>query len=477
MPTSGKDVFHHLQQTEQAARAKLTETQQLIQQSQARVDSVVKEKGDAIDDLARHYLPDLSDRTIAQVWGEVREIAHQALLRQSDHRRRLSDQLQACEQQRQQAEQRLSDASNDYALQLKRRDELASDLQQRLADDDAFKQLTQEAAQFQLRIDRGEANLAEINQEAQENLPNYKNNSLFQYLIKRKFGSSEYGSKGFTRRMDRWVARLSNFERNKRGYDFLTQTPARMGEQLGQWRVELDSVLKRIDDRQHHFAKEIGLPNVQQSLSAAEKQRDELSIEVDRLADQSSEARKSLSEIDSGRGAYYEDAIRMLNQFLTQQRADLIAARAQQSTDPVDDQIAARISHLSEELQRINNESAWMGNNTRQSEQVVNDLADLGRRYVAASYHDERSYFTDEIDPIAAISQVATGEASASRVWMGLRQYQRMAPGWVEQTASTATTVMQHPLTHAVMVAMGQVAGAALEEAARRAYRQQRRRW
>jgi chromosome segregation ATPase len=471
MPVSGAAVLQQLQQAEADALQQVEESRRVIAEGRRRFDETVKERLDAIDELARHTLPNLDAPSVAQAWSEAQQLAIQVRLRRDDHIRRLENQLRSLEEQREDLERQLLSATDSLSQKLVTRDELAVKLEQLLSVDPQFKALTAEAGQLQLRIDRGEANLKEIEADAREKLPAYENSSLFKYLHDRGFGTPQYEHRGFTRRMDRWVAKMIDYKRAKHGYEFLKTTPGRMGEKLGEWRVQLDTALKQIDELQQKKAAEIGLQAVQQAVTQIERSRDLLSVEVDRVADRVSESEQELGGVRDTTGKYYEEALKLLREFLAQQRAELLAARARQTQDPIDDQITARVAHEARELEDMQQEAAWAVQNVKQAEQIHRDLADLTRRFVGAGYHNPRSYFEDDFDVMGAIRSVAEGKQSASRVWMEMRRAQRMAPGWVEQTAETAQNVMTHPATWAILEAMGHVAGVALEEAARRSYR------
>ena len=180
-------------------------------------------------DLAKHYLPDLTRESIQASWIEVRDGLTQVLMRKEDQRRRVSAAL--------------SESTTGVILQEDRLLEISASLDEAKTEQDqisakgrgrtgrrtrTFNSLSGRAAVAEAALERAEANLSEIEQEATQKLPAYEESSLFKYLKERKFGTEEYAKRGFTRRMDRWVAKYIDYNKAKQGYEFLVETPEQM---------------------------------------------------------------------------------------------------------------------------------------------------------------------------------------------------------------------------------------------------------
>lgn len=75
---------------------------------------------------------------------------------------------------------------------------------------------------------RADAQAEEAERERAEKRGAYEADPLFLYLWRRGYGTSAYQGRGFVRRMDRWVARLIDFEAARANYHVLTTLPDRL---------------------------------------------------------------------------------------------------------------------------------------------------------------------------------------------------------------------------------------------------------
>ena len=123
--------------------------------------------------------------------------------------------------------------------------ELAAQAESDLAADETFVSLTDKASMAEAALERAEANLDEIEQDAARKLPGYEKSSLFKYLRDRKFGTEGYGKRGFTRRMDRMLAKFIDYGKARKSYEFLKNTPDQMRKIIADDREALDTVMGR----------------------------------------------------------------------------------------------------------------------------------------------------------------------------------------------------------------------------------------
>ena len=92
-----------------------------------------------------------------------------------------------------------------------------------------------------------------------ENLPAYDNSPLFRYLQQRGYGTQTYTNRGFTRSMDRWLAKFIDYNKAKQGYDFLRKTPEQMRQIIAEDREALDTVMNELERRRDEGAIHLGL--------------------------------------------------------------------------------------------------------------------------------------------------------------------------------------------------------------------------
>ena len=95
-----------------------------------------------------------------------------------------------------------------------------------------------DAEERRAMAERAETRAAEAERERDEKRKPYEADPLFMYLWRRRYGTPDYGATGFTRRMDRWVAKLIGFERARANYHVLLALPTRLRAHAARLRAE-----------------------------------------------------------------------------------------------------------------------------------------------------------------------------------------------------------------------------------------------
>ena len=96
-------------------------------------------------------------------------------------------QLDELTAQQTQQSQRFAAINQGLAEAITAQEEVAQEVQQRLQEDDEFVRLSDRAAVAEAALERAEANLEEIDQDAVRKLPAYEASTLFRYLYDRGF--------------------------------------------------------------------------------------------------------------------------------------------------------------------------------------------------------------------------------------------------------------------------------------------------
>ena len=471
MPISGPAVHQQLiaalNQYQQRYNA---DRQDLAGNQQAR-DGLDARRSDALIDLARFYLPELTPEVIAGTWIEVRGRITEILRRQEAEVTELAGQMESSDRRRQTLDAELVDLNQSLDQAMDRQAEMSDQVERALRDDASFAELSDRAAKAELALERAEQNLAEIEQDAARKLPAYEESTLFQYLHRRKFGTPEYSHRGFTRRMDRRLARFIGYRDAARGYRFLKETPDRMRQIIADDRTALATVMEELERRRDEVAAEVGLTDqiarvgemVQRRTNLVDRLND-LLIEIDSLRHRITAARDT-------RGPHYREAIEafrgMLDGFHT---ADL-QRRAARTVDITDDQIVDRIEGAEQGMEQLEATTTRRQRQLARRQELLSELGRLIQRFRAAGFDSARSQFVGSLDIIGALdTAMREGETDPSameHLWNSIRSAQRWGPSAMDQLTDVAT----HPLTQVLVSAMAHAAGGALQNAARNAGR------
>lgn len=430
------------------------------------------DRSTALLDLAKHYLPELSAESIDATWSEVRGELSQVLMRLQDELRRSQTELAKYNDRRSIEEDRLLKLDNELDSLTEKRDRLASDVQQRLSEDQEFVALTSQAAAAETALERAEANFNEIEQDAARKLPSFQSSTFFNYLYDRKFGSKQYAARGFTRRMDRWLANYIDYSKAKKSYDFLVKTPEQMRQIIAEDRKALDVVMESLEQRHEAVVRECGLQAVIDSVQRLRDDRQSRLNELELICSKVESLETQIADLENPRGDYYRQAIEAFRHVLESIETADLDARAVATEELTDDQIVARIRGIDESLERLDEQQERSREQQRQLQRCLDAYGRMMQRFRAAKFDSNRSYFVDSFDLLALIDR-AGQEADIDELWSAMKTAQFSGAATANQVAMLAANPMATLMTGAMMNVAGALNEQAIEAARRAASRRQ----
>ena len=470
MPISGPvvhrqltDGYTQLQQRLEQARAEIGDTK-------IRRDELDDNRGEALVDLAEHYLPELTRDAIRDTWIEIRSTVAQILVRKEQHYARLREKLDRLNLNREHESDKLNEITARLDQALERQDELVDEVEKALRNDSDFVTLSDRAALAEVALERAEANLNEIEQDAARKLPAYDQSKLFRYLYDQKFGTSEYPKRGFTRRMDRMLAKYIGYTEAKKGYEFLKTTPTKMRQVIADDRQAFSAVMGELESRRDVVAADIGLTEHIGSVDGLKQERTKQLTVLDEIVGETEKVEHELTELEDTRGPYYREAVLVFRQMLERNDSRDLARRARSTPEISDDQIVARLAGVEAEIRQLDGAARERRNLLRDHQDMLDAMGRLIQRFRSAGFDSSRSQFEGTLD-LADLLYRCRDARDIDRVWGRIQDAQRWGPTVMERV----TEVAQHPLTQVLLNAAAHAAGAALEQKMRRAGRRRYR--
>lgn len=469
MPIPGPSVAQQLHHAYQAGQQALSEARSSAHATGQMLENLSSDRRDALADLARHYLPELTFEAVQKMWSDVRQGVEAILLRQQDQAARLSGMIAGAEQDYESLVARIDQSAAQRDALATQQEQVSGQLSSQLAADEGFRDLTQRAAEAEAALERAEASLEEIEHEAMQKLPEYEKNSLFMYLYKRGLATPTYTWRGFTRRMDRWVGGLINYQQARQGYEYLKTTPQKVRELIAQDREALNVVMTELERRRDQAAAQLGLPEILQRVEQAEQAHREMLASSDRLRGETDRLRLERTQAENPTGRFYQEAIEYLKSTFDATHKQQLTERARRTPDPRDDQIVARLLHVDDQVQGVTDDAHARQQQIEWLDRYLADLGMLHQRFRAAGYDAANSMFDDSLNLVERLRLVREGRDSIDEVWQMIRHTQRFGPTLLEATGEGLARVARHPLTHVLVHAMAQAAGEAMMGHARRA--------
>lgn len=471
MPTEGIDVLTALQAAAEAAGAEVGQCEAEANALDAQARELVARRGEALMELARHFLPEISRAAIQANFEGIRGDLTAILARKEARQKELRAKLDAAE-----AETRLHNAEIDTvtrALDAKvaERERLEAEVANALSADADFQSRSTLAYQAEEQLHRNERRVAEVRKEEAEKLPRYDHSRLFRYLYERQYATPAYTSKGLIRALDRWVAKLIGYEAARVGYEFLKRTTDLVAAEVERRREPFQALMGQVQASQREAADKAGLTAVLNEGTELGARRDALVGALDLLKSQSQELQKLLADLDRGQNAFYAEAVERFRAFLGETRLALLERRARQTPEPDDDAIVAELAELDRRMDDVKPQRLALTGRRQTADHRRDALDQVVRQFRQANFDSSRSYFEDTFDPARARADFESGLFDAGTLWGRIRAAQRFRPHWVESAAGQAAQVAMSPAGRVILGAFVNAAGTAMQNAAVRGVR------
>lgn len=465
MPVSGPIVHQQLMHAYQEAQHELETARGHVAAAGVELGELAEDRGEAMVNLAQHYLPELTQDAIRKTWAEVQQAVFDVLKRKEQHSQRLAGSLEKLSANRLAAESHLKSSGISLDAATETQGEIANLVSQELSADKGFAELSDRAAQAEAALQRAEANLNEIEHDSNRKLPAYENSPLFMYLQKRSFLTPEYSHRGITRSMDQWLARYIGFREARQGYDFLKTTPKHMQELIAEDRTSLNTVLDELEQQRDSVAAKHGLPVAIQKTTDLTNERQATLAELEKVETDAKSLQSERTQIEDTRGPYYNEAITRFRDMLATADPRALASRAQATPEVEDDQIVAKLQGVAQEIDQLGTQVRQRQNLIEQSTNHLQAIGSLISRFRSAGFDSARAQFNGSDDVTEELSSARDGNGNYEDVWQRLRRSHRSAPSAVDQFTQIAT----HPMTQVLINAMAHAAAGALQARARQA--------
>ncbi|MEM6776731.1 MAG: hypothetical protein AAF670_03675 [Planctomycetota bacterium] len=469
MPTSGPDIHRQLINAYNDAGTRVETLRGALSRTEAERDELQSDRNASLEQLARHYLPELTPESISETWAEFRPTIRDMLLRKQDETRRLSDALADDTVIRQGLEDQLFEINETIETLEREQDRIAVAVEDDLKARPTFIELSDRAAMAEAALERAQANLDEVSQDSAKKLPAYDECKLFTYLRRRGFGTDSYQHRGFTRRMDRMIAKMTNYTQSSRDYEFLTTTPETMRTIMAEDRYALDTVLDELARIRDEVANANGLPAKMAAAHEMREQRQATIADLEVTTERCESTMSRLNELESPRGAYYIDAIEVFRGMLSRLNVDDLRRQARRTPEITDDQIVATLRGIDSEMDETELSTAQRTDDLQSGESVHAAIGRLLQRFRASGFDAARCQFVDRLN-VAGDLSVARHPRDVDEVWNSIRRSQRWGPSIMDRVTAVAT----HPMTQVLVNAMAHAAAGAMRDHARRAGRRRR---
>ena len=459
MSISGSEMYRALQQSIQQSEGRQDEYTTRISEVDQAVQSLLDIRQELFDDLAEEYLPKLDSQSIRATIEEVQTEVVQLLQQKRQAAAELNEQLSKLQKTRSDRQSELEKLTDELNALTTTRDQLEQQASEILDGRPNYVALRKDVDRSTAQLMQNEQRLEELQQEKREKLPSYEEDPLFNYLLDRDYGTTQYTGKGLIRRLDHWVAKLVRFTHHKQHYDFLRSIGDLVQIEIDRRQSELDAQLQEVKSLENEVFAQIGLIKVLQDGEQLGESRIRAIDQLEQLDRKLHETRAELHELDSPNGRHYKRAIDLISAFLEREHIVELRQRAADMPGSTDDRLVNQVLQIEEQLTNHRRQLDELRNARIDSERGLSELSALKSLYVRSDFDSMRSQFDDRLAAKQLFTQVADCILSARQAWQRLKQHQHfqqpiLAPSYPPRIQAD----MSRTLTRAIVRGLGHVA-------------------
>lgn len=236
---------------------------------------------------------------------------------------------------------------------------LQSKVAAEIAEDPMWRVVRERLESLRRIVDQAEAKAAQAEADRERKRVPYEKDPLFMYLWTRKYGSPDYASLGFVRRIDGLVAKLVGFSEARRNYTLLNEIPGRLREHARRVAKELAAEKERLAALLQERMEKAGGRPLQERATTAKAALDESEARRAAASSVFDDANRSFYLLIGGddEGAFAE-AVRLMQQNDERDDVRTLYREAERTQTHEDQAIVKTIDELTKALARAEKEVA-----------------------------------------------------------------------------------------------------------------------
>ena len=425
---TGRDVHRDLVRRIRKVRRRVAREEKEIEELQRQVAESGERRAATVRALAEFHLPEMNEEAVAETLAgmeaDIRAIYEDKKDRLDEVERSIPVQREGVEG----AEAALATVTEALNGTGRERARLARIVFEELQEMPRWGRLFKQVRKLEARVGASEKRREAALREQREKTPAYERDPFFAYLSRRRYGTGAAAGNAITRRVDRWVASVTDYEAVRGRYDLLNALPGHAESALEKDRKALAVAAPPLEKLEAQVIDRNGMTPV---LKRGERLYAEREEARKALRDAEAALRvltEELAALHDERGSYFETAIDGIEAYLDGRSLGELVAMARETRDPRDDVLVARLGETDALLADLRARLADHKEERSSLASRLGELEDLRDRFEREDWNGRRSQFDDSLNMNALLLGFMAGRHSSSRLYRTLRRHQNFRP-------------------------------------------------
>jgi hypothetical protein len=300
-----------------------------------------------------------------------------------------------------------------------------AEAQRRLSGDGDYAALLAQAQASDNVADLAEAKGRAAHTDRAEKGRPYEADPIFAYLWARGYGTSQYRAGPLARMLDRWAARVADFEPLRRNYWMLSEMPARFDEHAVRMRALADEDVDAVQARERETAQAAGVLQREAALDAAEETLSEIDARIELHESELAALIEQRARFASGEDDLSRRCTQLLSDAMRGEKMRTLRERANRTPTRDDDKAVDELTAIRVEIPRLEDEVArYKMLHAGQQERMVK-FEEIRKRFKSHRFDAASSEFVNSALIATLIAQLLSGSLGVPDIWDALKKQQR----------------------------------------------------
>ncbi len=423
--------MHEIDNTISEARSNLDQTTQLANRLAERRAAIERQRLEAvgviaserIDALGAGEADDAHDRDIGRADRKAEELLATHARETAELQKRTDEartKLEHLETERKALE-------DDVAAAVDAFEDAAAASQQKLMQDEDYKVQLEKTEEAEAVVDRAKRKQALAQEDEADKGAPYRDDPLFIYLWKRRYGTKDYRGGLLTKMLDDWVARLIGYRDAALNYKRLTEIPARLANHVDGVKAKAEAERAALAALENAALERDGAAALREASVEAQARLEEHDRQI---AEAEAVHRASLDAQSAATGrnsSAYQQALGVLTKALSDEDLSNLRRLAAQTRSLDDDDAVAELIRLEDEAGDLEGDEEDAGKLIERYRRSLEELETVRQRFKQARYDAPSSEFPSGTGQLigSMLGQILVGALTSGDLWDRLQRGQR----------------------------------------------------